>query len=128
MSSVSLQIQEQLREAGYRNHFQYRDGGMVCVNSGQKYAPGELSVQASYRFEENSDPDEGAVLWVLKAKDGTGGVCFDAHGLYGDPEMASFISKIPDRRRRNNLMESLPAQKTIEIVVERQPSIRRVAA
>lgn len=115
MTCVPLQIQEQLRDSGYRNQFQFREGAMLCLNSGQRYRPEQLRVHATFRFEEDSDPGEGALLWVLKAHDGTGGVFEDAYGLYGDPEAAEFISRIPDRRRRCDLMQQVPAAKTIRI-------------
>ena len=117
MVSLPLQIQEQLGEAGYRNQFRFRDGRMVCLNSGQSYQVGELSVEATYRFEENSDPDDDALLWVLKARDGTGGVFLDAHGVYGDPEAAAFIAHTADRRRYSDLMNRLPALRTFQILV-----------
>lgn len=117
MIPVPLQIQDQLGEAGYRNHFMFKSGKMMCLHSGKSYPADELSVQAVYRFEENSDPDDDSVLWVLKARDGTGGVFFDAHGVYGDPEAAAFISHAKNKRPQSDLIQRLPATKTFQISV-----------
>jgi len=130
MMPAPLQIQDQLGEAGYRNQFMFKSGKMMCLHSGKSYPADELSVQAVYRFEENSDPDDDSVLWVLKALDGTGGVFFDAHGVYVDPEAAAFISHAKNKRPQSDLMQQLPAAKTFQISVnategDEEPSQQR---
>jgi hypothetical protein len=118
MTSTSLQIQEELTEGGFRNRFLFRDGLMWCVASGVGYAPNQLSVLANYRFEGNSDPDDEAIIWVLKAFDGTGGIFIDAFGPQADPEAADFLFKLADVRDSSLLMDCIPAFKTIEEGVE----------
>lgn len=118
MTSTSLQIQEELIEGGFRNRFMFKDGLMWCVSSGVGYHSDQLSVLATYRFEGNSDPDDEAIIWVLRAFDGTGGIFIDAFGRQGDPEAAAFLSELPDARDHSDLMDHLPAFRTIEEGVE----------
>lgn len=115
MTSTPIQVQTQLEEQGYKSNFAFRDGEMICVETGSPYAPSQLMIDASYRFEGSSNPDDMSILLALTASDGTRGMFMDAFGINGDPEAAEFCAKIPDARDSSPIMAHLPTSKTIKI-------------
>ena len=113
--SSALDIMKQLQDLGLVNNFKFEPDGIVCVETGKTYSADELAIQASYRFEGESDPDDSSILYVLRAHDGTGGTLMDAYGAFATPGLGEFICKVADNRRRSDLMNLVPARKTITV-------------
>src|SRR5690606_97144 len=104
--SAALEIMEQLRESGFTHDFVFRDGAMICTETGKRYAAEDLAAVASYRFEGVSNPDDSSLMLALRATDGTGGVYMDAYGAFADPGATEFVAAIPDLRKEAEVMDN----------------------
>lgn len=76
---------------GYREDFKATREGLELVSTSKLYAPDEVKVITSFRFEGFSDPDESAVLYVIETADGVKGTLIDACGTYSDPLIYQFL-------------------------------------
>jgi hypothetical protein len=61
---------DRLIAAGYRQSFRADREGLHVLPSDALYAPEDLIVDDVLRFEGESDPDEQAVLFALRARSG----------------------------------------------------------
>jgi hypothetical protein len=69
-----------LRQAGFDRDFEVRDGGLVLRDHGP-VDPRGLHIDAQYRFEGESDPDdESLVLGLHDPGSGARGVLISAYG------------------------------------------------
>ena len=69
-----------LRDAGFDGDFEVRDGGLVLRGHGP-VDPRDLHIDAQYRFEGASDPDdESVVLGLHDPATGVRGVLVSAYG------------------------------------------------
>jgi hypothetical protein len=92
---------EALREKGFTEEFQICQEGLKALNSGKIYQPQDLKIQEHFRFEGISDPDDMAVMYVVKTNDGLKGTIIDAFGLYANPELSEFMKEVEDFTVRN---------------------------
>jgi hypothetical protein len=76
---------------GYKEDFKATLEGLESVSTQKLYAPDEVRLITSFRFEGFSDPDESAVLYVIETADGVKGTLIDACGTYSDPLVYKFI-------------------------------------
>lgn len=89
-----VQILPQLRERGYICDFELIDYKLFCRKCDKYFAPDELVIERVYRFEGNSNPDDMAVLYGVRANNGMKGVIIDAYGTYDDDELGDFLRNV----------------------------------
>lgn len=70
---------DQLTEEGYAAHFRAEPEGLRAVR-GEVYAPEDVVVEKMARFEGISDPDDEAVVFAVRAPDGTRGTFTSTYG------------------------------------------------
>src|SRR4051812_1817447 len=114
-SESPLEVIRQLEERGFVHSFQFEDGRLLCPASGKRYLPQELSVEASYRFEGASNPDDSSVLYALTAADGVRGTIMDAFGTKADVKLGEYLKQLGDVRDDSDIMQNVPASKVFEI-------------
>ena len=71
---------------------------MILRNEDKVYQPEDLTVVKSYRFEGDSNPDDNAVLYLLRDNDGTLATVLDSYGSesnYSGEEFDNFLRKVP---------------------------------
>ncbi|WP_026309937.1 hypothetical protein [Niabella aurantiaca] len=82
---------------------------MVSEKHRLVYQPEDLLIIKTFRFEDESDPDNNTVLYVTKDQEGNHGYILDVYGPYSShegPEFDDFIKKIPmDERNDQELFE-----------------------
>lgn len=86
-----VQILPQLRERGYTCDFELIDDKLFCRKCDKYFTSDELVIERVYRFEGNSNPDDMAVLYGVRASNGMKGVIIDAYGTYDDDELGDFL-------------------------------------
>jgi hypothetical protein len=64
------------------------------VNSGRTFRAEELTIVEHHRFEGSSDPDDLSVCYALETQDGTRGILVDAYGVYANPEVSEFLTRV----------------------------------
>jgi hypothetical protein len=79
---------------GFTEDFKVTDNGLEALQAGKRYKAEEVSVINFFRFEGASDPEDNAILYVLKTIDGLKGTLIDAYGLYNDQRISRFISEV----------------------------------
>jgi hypothetical protein len=88
-----------LEGAGYAGEFSSRRGHVHCNVCGDGWAPIAGVVEAIYRFEGPSDPDEEAMVLALHcARCGAKGVLVSGYGPSADPEDIDVIVALTDGR------------------------------
>jgi predicted glutamine amidotransferase len=86
---------------GYTENFKVTESGLQSVGHDKVYSPDQVEVINFFRFEGSSNPDDEAVLYVIKTKDGTKGTLTDAYGVYMDPVVSSFMKNVDHFHKKN---------------------------
>ena len=98
MTTLS-QVMKKLAERGIHREFRMGDDGeMKFENSDKIYQPAELTILKTYRFEGDSNPDDNAVLYVIKDISGNQGMIIDSYGAdsnYPGEKFDEFLRNIP---------------------------------
>jgi len=93
-------VMEKLRKKGLDTEFRWTSNGFNA-GKGKDYQPSELEIIKVYRFEENTDPSDMCILYLIEAKDGLTGYSLDAYGTYSNHDdeegYDNFIRMIPER-------------------------------
>ncbi|MBP2617175.1 hypothetical protein [Chryseobacterium jejuense] len=98
MTTLS-QVMNKLSERGIKREFRMNENcEMKFENSEKIYTPSELTVLKTYRFEGDSNPDDNAVLYVVKDDAGNRGMIIDSYGAdsnYSGDKFDEFLRDIP---------------------------------
>lgn len=98
MTTLS-QVMKTLSERGIQREFRMNENcEMKFENSEKVYQPSELTILKTYRFEGDSNPDDNAVLYVVKDHAGNRGMIIDSYGAdsnYPGEEFDKFLRDIP---------------------------------
>ncbi|MBV8327204.1 hypothetical protein [Chryseobacterium sp.] len=98
MTTLS-QVMKKLAERGIHREFRMdAHGEMKFENSDRIYQPAELIILKTYRFEGDSNPDDNAVLYVIKDSVGNQGMIIDSYGAdsnYSGEKFDEFLRNIP---------------------------------
>src|SRR6186713_329966 len=87
---------ESLKKQGYTENFMVNEYGLHGLNSEKYYTPHEVKITDFHRFEGDSDPADGAILYAIETMDGVKGIISDAYGAYGDPMVTKFMSEVEE--------------------------------
>lgn len=93
-----LEALDELRLLGFGENYEYFQGKLRCVETGAWYETEDVRIIEIRRFEGRSDPDDLAILYVLRMRDGREGVFVDAFGPQADPGAADFMRRVSDLR------------------------------
>jgi hypothetical protein len=103
-------IMEKLRLQKKDNEFRWCKEGFT-MNKGKVYQPEDLEIIKIYRFEENTDPSDMSILYIIQANDGLIGYSLDAYGVYSNHEdeagYDNFIRQIPVAHHEDQLLFEL---------------------
>ena len=76
-------------------------GNELLTTKMQKiFRPDEVVIREYRRFEGVSDPDDMSIVYAIETDGGIRGTLVDAYGVYADPAVSAFLSKVPVRRSR----------------------------
>ena len=73
-----------LKARGYTRYFEMEYSCIYCGLLDLRLNPEEFTVDEVYRFEDDSNPDDGSVLYVISSTAGVKGTLVDAYGVYAD--------------------------------------------
>ncbi|MEO8513504.1 MAG: phosphoribosylpyrophosphate synthetase [Ignavibacteria bacterium] len=96
-----LEITDSLKEEGFIHDFSIKDDSITVDSGKQAYAPEELMIEKTERYEGDSNPSDNAIIYAITAKDGIKGILTDSYGIYSDPRLAKIIASIPLREEHN---------------------------
>lgn len=86
---------EALRKEGYSLDFNIRQECIACHRTNTVLSPDEFEIDAVYRFEGESNPDDEAVVYAISSpRFGVKGVLVNAYGIYADGASDALIRKL----------------------------------
>lgn len=104
------QVLEKLRQKNIDNEFRWTQEGFTA-GKGKTYQPEDLTIIKVYRFEENTDPADMCVLYIIQANDGLTGYSLDAYGIYSNHDdeegYDNFIRLIPKKDQDTQILFEL---------------------
>jgi len=111
LMSTLTSVMEKLRQKGFDNEFRWTEAGFTA-GKGRVYQPADLEIIKVFRFEENTDPGDMCVLYLIRAKEsGLTGYSLDAYGTYSNHENEegydNFIRMIPEKGHEEQLLFEL---------------------
>lgn len=84
-----------LKGRGIETEFVWKDN--LLQANGSAYAPDQLEIVKTYRFEGPSDPADAVILYVIEADNGLVGFSMDSYGADSnyDEQYDNFMRLIP---------------------------------
>jgi cytochrome c peroxidase len=89
--TVSQTITE-LKKRGYTTDFNLEENCIVCHQ--EKFDPDDFEITEVYRFEGDTDPADGSVVYAIESKTGMKGVLVNGYGIYSEPMSDKMIKKL----------------------------------
>ncbi len=84
-----------LKKDGYTHDFNMRDECIVCHENDTSLSPDEFQIDAVYRFEGASDPQDQAIVYAISSeKFRIKGVLVNGYGIYDDDFSSVLIEKL----------------------------------
>lgn len=83
----------------FRFSFSAEPTGLRCLETGQLFSPAQLVIEAFHRIEGATDPEESAIVYLIKTTTGIKGTLTDAFGIYENANISALINTIPIDRR-----------------------------
>lgn len=77
---------------GFKEEFRL-ENGLVTLGT-RSYQANELVITKHYRFEGESNPDDMAVLYLIRTNDGNKGIIIDAYGTYSSRDLSDFLKNV----------------------------------
>lgn len=85
------------QDEGYKHDFNLNSSLIECKELKKKFAVAEFNVDAFYRFEGDSNPDDSSILYAIQTDTGIKGLLVDAYGAYSESLSSEMIDKLKIR-------------------------------
>jgi hypothetical protein len=89
---------DELTRRGFTESLAVVGNELRAAQTQKTFRPDEVVIREARRFEGVSDPDDMSVVYAIEAGGGVRGILVDAYGVYSDPAVSAFLSKVPVRR------------------------------
>ena len=84
-----------LKQQGYDLDFNIKQECLICHQTNTVLSPEDFELDAVYRFEGESNPDDEAVVYAISSpKFGVKGVLVNAYGLYAGDASDALVQKL----------------------------------
>ncbi|AIZ42331.1 hypothetical protein [Cellulophaga baltica] len=94
--TLSEAIKEK-QEEGYTYDFNLKNSYLECLLLQEKYNVTDFNVDAFYRFEGDSNPDDSSILYAIQTNSGIKGLLVDAYSMYSEALSSEMIQKLTIR-------------------------------
>jgi hypothetical protein len=101
MNTLSECINDAVKK-GYKENFKISGNKMQTEDKKSSYRAENTVISDFYRFEGNSDPQDNAVLYLIKTEDGKKGILIDAYGAYADENISNFIGEVDEIQKKSS--------------------------
>ena len=91
---------DDLARRGFTESLAVVGNGLRTTKTQKVFRPDEVVIREYRRFEGVSDPDDMSIVYAIETEGGIRGILVDAYGVYADPAVSAFLSKVPVRRSR----------------------------
>lgn len=84
-----------LRSEGYTLDFNIQQECLVCHQNDTSLSPDDFEIDAVYRFEGQSNPDDEAIVYAISSpKYGVKGVLVNGYGIYAEAFPSVLVQKL----------------------------------
>jgi hypothetical protein len=84
-----------LRKEGYTLDFNLHDDCVVCHNKENQLTAEEFEIDAVFRFDGQTDPDDEAIIYAISStKHHAKGILVNGYGVYNDEFSSVLIEKL----------------------------------
>jgi len=100
MKSLSTCLNKVISD-GFTEDFKVTEQGKLqALQQNKMYDPAQVQIVNFFRFEGPSNPDDEAVLYVIKTEDGLKGTLIDAYNVYADTSVGEFIKEVDNIQKK----------------------------
>ena len=79
----------------YTHQFIVEGNQLRCIETNALFTSSQLVIEAFNRVEGASDPEESAILYLIRTSSGLRGTLIDSYGMYANAEISKLIKAIP---------------------------------
>jgi len=84
-----------LKNDGYTMDLNLQEECLVCHQNNKSLSPDDFDIDAVYRFEGQSNPDDEAIVYAISSpKYGIKGVLVNGYGIYADDFSSALVEKL----------------------------------
>jgi hypothetical protein len=84
-----------LRKKGYTTDFNIHQEFLICSQPSMKLSPTDFEIDAVFRFEGDTNPDDQAILYAISSqKFDVKGVLVNGYGISADDETNALVEKL----------------------------------
>lgn len=83
-----------LKERGYTLDFNLEENALTCLNPSLRVHPDEFHIHEVHRFDDNTDPDDEAILFAIESNAGHKGVLLNSYGAKNDIAAGVLVQKL----------------------------------
>ena len=83
-----------LKERGYTLDFNLEENELFCLEPSLKLHPEAFHIHEVHRFDNNTDPDDEAILFAIESNDGHKGVLLNSYGAKNDIAAGVLVQKL----------------------------------
>lgn len=83
-----------LRRDGYVEDLNLKPECLECLTSKLRLHPEDFEIDAFYRFEGMSNPDDNSIVYAISGNNGIKGILVDAYGVYSISLNQTMIQKL----------------------------------
>lgn len=81
-------------EQGYTENFKIVDRKLTTADEKITYQPMDVKIVNTYRFDNYSNSEDTAILYLIETHNGIRGTLIDAHGIYADGIISNFVREV----------------------------------
>jgi hypothetical protein len=86
---------EGLKKQGYTLDFNIKEDCLICHHMNTSLSPDQFEIDAIYRFEGESNPDDEAIVYAISSHSyGIKGILVNAYGPYADEAANKLVQKL----------------------------------
>lgn len=83
-----------LKQRGYTLDFNLEENALICLEPSLRLHPEQFHIHEVHRFEDNTDPDDQAILFAIESDDGHKGILLNGYGANSDRIADALVEKL----------------------------------
>ena len=105
IKTLSQRLLEAMKR-GSTDNFKVVDATLIDIDHDNNYSSKEVAITDYFRFEGYTDPQDSAILYLIKTNDGHKGTLIDAYGVYADSIISNFVNRIESIQKKPSVVTS----------------------
>ncbi|SDJ81976.1 hypothetical protein SAMN04487935_1958 [Flavobacterium noncentrifugens] len=89
-----ITVLDALETKGFTTQFEVSHLKLLSLKTEKRFAPDQVKIIHFYRFEGESNPDDGAILYAIETNTYEKGTLVDGYGPTSDSTKADFMKQV----------------------------------